>query len=506
MSRSRSKKPEHKTHYNTIYTRENLIYLISAFILTILLWWNFKKNYPHPNVIFDSYYYLNATASNAVVNAWPIGYSWFVRLIGTISHSPTFFVTIQYFLLNCSLLIYFFTLKYLFNPPKWVSIVFFAFLIFNPILLYTSNLILSDTLFTTLSILWITNIIWLFISPKYWFLITHSLLILTVFTVRYNALYYPILSTIAFLFLKRELFYKLTGIVLQYTLLIAFILFTIQKNESTFKVKQFSAFGGWKLANDALYMYKHIYRNNEYAVPQRLKPLDVHVRSYFKREKDTIDLFTPDPTSGSYYMYIHPSPLLTYRDSVSGKVGSPLDLDTFSKMAPLYQDYGFWLIIKNPIAFFQYFIWPNIQRYFISPPEVYTDNENPFTIRTDSLGMAARKWFNLKTISSKQSTIDLRYTIFMNYPILNIIIHFMFTLTFISLAATTGLKNMSSRHRKVIIIIGLLWIFDFGFNILAAAVVLRYQIFISIIEFSFAIIFLEKITQNNLQPNIHEDV
>ncbi|SFW89968.1 hypothetical protein [Chitinophaga sancti] len=478
------------------YDKENLIYLGLAYSITVLLWWVFKKYYPFPNVIFDSYYYLNATASNALVNAWPIGYSWFVSFIGRFSHSPNLFVTVQYFLLNTSLLIFFFSLKYLFNLPKWISFILFIFLFFNPIYIYTSNLILSDALFTTLSILWISNIIWIVNYPRYWMIITHAVLILMVFMVRYNALYYPMVGTISFLLIKKDYLYKLIGIFLQFFFIGAFIFFTIHKNKSTFGVNQFSSFGGWKLANDALYMYKHVYKKKEDVLPPKFLPLEAHVKRYFDEKIDSVDLFTPDPTSGSYYMYIYPSPLLTYRDSVFGYVGSPLDIQTFSKLGPLYQEYGSRLVIKNPIAFSEYFIWPNIQRYFISPPEVYTDSYNPFTIRMDSLGLATRKWFNLKSISAKYSAINFRNTIFMNYPILNIIIHMMFSLTYISLMVMTGFSGIGGQLRKSIFIIGVLWIFDFGFNIIAAAVVLRYQIFITVIEFSFAIIFLGRIINN----------
>lgn len=489
---------ERISFFQFIFTKRlNLIFLVSAIILTILLWTIFKHFYPNPNIIFDSYHYLNATASKANVNAWPIGYSWFVRFIGQFSHSAMFLVTIQYILLNISLFFLFYTLRYFFSPPTWCSFLIFIFFLFNPIFIFTSNLILSDTIFTTLSIFWLANIFWIIIRPKYWMIFSHALILVLAFSVRYNALYYPVVAVIVFLSVKKSALYKVSGILLQFILVGSFIAFTILKMESTYGVRQFSPFGGWKLANDALYMYKHVYRKKTSNTPPKLLPLQLHVQEYFRTYKDTIDLLTPDVTSGSFYMYIHPSPLLTYRDLIYGNDNSSLNLKTFSKMGPLYQEYGKWLICNNLMAYSRYFIWPNIQRYFISPPEVYTDNYNPFSIRTDSLGMSTRKWFNISSIASKRSSVNFRYNIFLNYPILNIIIHIVFLLTYISIIISGKLKEEERSFLYGFIIVGGVWIADFMFNILAAAVVLRYQIFISIIEYSFSIIFIGRIMNDS---------
>lgn len=498
MSNKKAPEIEQIRFFQFVFTNKwNIIYLILAFSITLVIWLLFKNFYPNPNIIFDSYHYLNATTTRANVNAWPIGYSWFLRFVGQFSHSANFLVTVQYVLLNLSLLLFFFTLRFFFYLPIWSSSLLLMFLLFNPIFVFTSNLILSDTIFTTLSIFWLTNIIWIIIKPKYWMIFSHAIILVIAFSVRYNALYYPIISIIAFLFVKRNAVYKISAITLQLSLIGAFISFTVKTMDLTFGVKQFSTFGGWKLANDALYMYKHVYNQNVSNVPKELLSLDCHVKKYFSTNRDTIDLFTPDPTSGSFYMYIHPSPLLTYRDLIYGSDNSSLNLNTFSKLGPLYQEYGKWLICNNPKAFSRYFIWPNIQRYFISPPEVYVDNYNPFSIRMDSLGMSARKWFNINSIFSKQSSINFRYNIFINYPILNITIHIIFLFGFISIILSGYLRYLDRSIILVIILVGIMWLLDFIFNIIAAAIVLRYQIFISIVEFSFSIIFINRMIDDN---------
>src|SRR5712691_5342017 len=95
--------------------RINRIYLWSALGISLILLALFKMLYPYPNLVMDSYYYIRAAATNADVNAWPIGYSKFLQLVGLFTHSPMVLVCLQYLFLELSLLILFFTLRLFFR-------------------------------------------------------------------------------------------------------------------------------------------------------------------------------------------------------------------------------------------------------------------------------------------------------------------------------------------------------------------------------------------------------
>src|SRR5438445_170385 len=75
----------------------------------------FKLCYPFPDFISDSYNYIESAANNLNVNLWPIGYAKFLVLIHQISYNDTLLVTIQYFLLQSSLLYFFYTINYLYR-------------------------------------------------------------------------------------------------------------------------------------------------------------------------------------------------------------------------------------------------------------------------------------------------------------------------------------------------------------------------------------------------------
>ncbi|BAV07725.1 hypothetical protein SAMN05421788_10375 [Filimonas lacunae] len=475
------------------HNKLNRIYLLSVLLFTTIGWVVFKYLYPNPNVIFDSYYYITAAVADADVNAWPIGYSRFLRLVGLISHSVNWLLTLQHLLLNLALLYFFFTLRYLFLLGKKSSIVLLILLFANPIFPYVSNLVLSDSLFTALSLTWLSQLLWIIYRPRPYMLVTHALLLLFTFTVRYNALYYPFIAALAFILSRQALQYKLGGIVLQFLLLGIFITYTTHRMKQQYKVAQFSPFGGWKLANDALYIYEHVYQANHDTVPDRFKALDDRVREYFSKRHYQVGVGVNDPTWGSFYMYIHPSPLIQHMFSIYGKDAPNINLNfqKFALMGPLYQDYGVFIIKKYPIAFVQHFVLPNVGRYFYPPQEVLVDSYNPFALRKDYLGKSSIEWFGLQTLEASGVLIQFRTILFSLYPVFTMIIHLLFLFTAFNFLFYKVYRRTARLTNYVLLTIGGLWLFDFGFSIVAAAIVLRYQLFIMVVELGFSLVFSE---------------
>jgi len=297
--------------------RINRLYLFSALGISLILLLLFKLIYPYPNLVMDSYYYIRAAAYNADVNAWPIGYSKFLQLVGLFTHSHMVLVCLQYLFLEMALLLFFFTLRFFFHLGGLVSNILFVFFFVNPLFLYTGNLIMADSLFNGLSILWITQLLWIIYRPRPYMIVTHAILLLITFTVRYNALYYPLVAAIAFALSRQKLRLKLAGIGLPVILVVSFILYTSHKMEEYCGVRQFSPFGGWKLANDALYMYAHVQGGKPDTMPTRFRSVDQIVRKYFELSHDPGDLMRPDVFHGSPFMFS--GPLMYYMIRLYGQ-------------------------------------------------------------------------------------------------------------------------------------------------------------------------------------------
>lgn len=485
--------------------RKNRIYVLSAMAATIILVTLFKLIYPYPNMVLDSYYYILAAISHAHVNAWAIGYSWFLRLVGVFSHSPLLLVIFQYLFLEGSLLIFFLTLTTFFSFSKVSKWLLFGFFFVNPLFLYCANFIMADALFISLSLLWISLLLWMIFRPYPSLIYMHTILILLVFMVRYNALYYPFVATVAFIISRYKWQQKLLGIGLQVAVIGGFIWYTSLEIGAATGVPQFSPFGNWKTANDALYMYGHVYRKADDLVPAKFSVLDRTVRQFFETAGGRVDdlLDYQSPFYGSIYMFFDTSPLVQYKNLLCGRDTEFVNFQKMAYVGPLYGQYGSWLIRKYPLAFLHYFVAPNAVRYAFPPMEAFASLP-PFFLRPDYLGQAARAWFGVKTLTVGRPLIQLRGYLLAPYQTIGAIIHLLFALNLIGFLAMKGYRSISGHQLYGLTVLTVLWICDLGFNLTAAATVMRYEMFLLIIEFSMALWLTERIYFQGITLNKYD--
>jgi hypothetical protein len=473
------------------HERGHRLYLWGAAVASLAILVLFKLIYPYPNMVMDSYYYVRAAANNADVNAWPIGYSKFLQLVGLFTHSHLVLVGIQYFFLETAFLIFFFTLHYFLRPGPLISNILFVFFFVNPLFIYTANLIMADALFNGLSILWITQLLWIIYKPRAYMIFTHAFLLLITFTVRYNALYYPVIAGLAFLLSRQRVWLKLAGIGIPVALVISFIFYTSHKMEEYCGVRQFSPFGGWKLANDALYMYAHLASEKQSPVPAQFRAVDHLVRRYFQLSHDPGDLMRPDVFHGSPFMF--DGPLMYYMMRLYGQDTTLfINFQKWSRMGPMYMAYGSYLVRNHPFAFARWFLWPNVQHYIYPPREIYM-TITPFFLRRDELGPEATRWFGLISLMPKPKYINLRLNIFSVYPLSFCLIHVCFVLSLLGFSFNKGWSRVGRPLNYCLLTLVSLWLLDAAFSLTAAAIVMRYQILTTSLEFSLSLYFLEYI-------------
>ena len=470
----------------------NRIYIWSAAVLSASLLVLFKAIYPYPNMVLDSYYYVLGAISHADVSPWAIGYSWFLRFIGIFSHSPLLLVVVQYLLLEISLMIFFLTLDLVFRLPRITKWLLIAFFFANPLLLYCANFVMADCLFISLSLLWISLLLWILYCPSRLGIWLHALLILAVFCVRYNALYYPLVAAVAILLSRISLRRKLLAIGLQVLVIGAFISYTTMRVGQISGKAQFSPFGNWKTANDALYMYGHIYQDDHDSVPSKFVLLHDMVRRYFNRTGRVDDLLNfRSQFYGSAYMFTSGTPLVSYKVHLYGEDTEFVNFKKMAAVGPLYGEYGAFLIRRFPGAFVQYFVGPNAIRYLFPPLECF-GSLPPYFLRPDYLGAAARQWFGVNTLTVSWERINLRGNIFRPYQTIVFFIHIGFLLAIVGFLFIRGLRSLDIKERQVLMVLGTLWLFDLGFNLMVAATVLRYEIFLLMVEFSLMLVLFGK--------------
>lgn len=463
-----------------LHNRPYRIFLISWAVLSILQFIVFKLLYPFPSFYADSHFYILDAQAQARVGLWPIGYPIFLSLLHSISHSPILLVGVHYFLLQISTLYFIVTLFYIFRPVQWVQPVFFVLSIFNPIYLYVSNIVASDALFTALSILWFTELLWLFYRPYWRHVVLQAILLGLAFTIRYNALYYPLLVLLVLL-IRSSWQLKISSLLLTALLLGSFIIYTREQNYATTGYKRFTAFSGWQLANNALYMYPYINKQRLVITDEEGKKINAFTKTFF-------DSIPPDvsitPQMGGWFMHDSWGPLneyMFYRWASHQERSRLWAYHTAS--GPLAQ-YGQNLIRQYPLAYLQYYLLPNTWVYLYPPLEQLASYNQK---RKDMLPTFV-EWFDYKSDQVYGLDDRVELALMSLYAFLFLLLNMFFYISLIFLLWYWRQLLPALVQILPLALLAGLFAINTGFSILASPSVLRYQVFPMLIGSCFILL------------------
>ena len=469
-----------------VLSKDNRVYLLVAVIGAIIQLIIFKLCYPYADFFSDSYSYIFAAAARYDVNIWPIGYSKFLLLFRHITSSDTAVVAFQYLFGQLMALYFFFTLLYFYTPSRQISTTIFVGLFFNPLLLYLSNYISSDSLFLGLSILWVVQLLWIIQRPRPYQIFVHALLIGVLFTLRYNAMFYPLISAIALLLSRRAILWKLTGIALPLLLILLFVDHTKNSAYTLTGSRQFSIFGGWQLANNALYMYPFITENGQ--PPVECQEFDQEVKKFFAKNHEKAK--TVSPRDGAFYIKFPNAPLKKYlTDHIDYDKDTTNGIAAWGSVAPVYGSYGKFLILRHPFAFAQYFLLPNALNY-CSPP---LEKLEVYNLGQEEVHPLAARWFHYPSTHVKAISINMQGAILLLFPGIFLVVNLFFIWTLILWIKTRHTRVKDLPFQQALFIIGLLLLANFGFSVLASPIVFRYQVLPMILCFSFSLLIGERL-------------
>jgi hypothetical protein len=456
--------------------------LISAPIILL------KIIFPYPNFIPpDSHFYLEAAFLNKSINYWPIGYSNFLRLVSTFSHSHLVLTLFQYLLLQVSLLYLLFSVQYWLQLHKWAFRIIFIVSILNPLLPHISNFISSDALFAALSLVWFTQLIWLLLRPGNQLLFWHAIILLLAFMVRHNSLYYPFISLLVLYFIHLPVKVKWQGVAWIIGTLGLFIGYTQVRYQKLTDHTQYSAFAGWQLAANALYGYAHTLSDTN-DIPKKFWKLHALTNHHLDSLRKLSS--RPDEKPGIYYLWDDKAPLKQYMYE-SKKGDSSKDFKKWASMGPLYGAYGRYLIAGHPGAFLQHYVWPNVKNYYAPPPGFMSSYNQGDSI----VPPIVATWFNWTDNKLPSRFQDKKIAVAAYFTVLLPVINLIFVTSFLAFLITAGLKVSLYYSNGIFWWIGLIWLTNMAFSVLAAPIELRYQLFPMIITLIFGMVLIDLILQ-----------
>ncbi|KAA2238794.1 hypothetical protein F0L74_21500 [Chitinophaga agrisoli] len=447
----------------------------------------FKYFYPYASYIHgDSFAYLETAYDNLDINFYMVGYSRFLRLFSVFCGSDTGLVAFQYLFIQCSCLFFLFTLFYFYKPGRLVRIVLIGFIIINPLFLYLANLISSDAFFAAVSFIWLGLLIWIIHRPNTQILIWHTLVLFIAFSVRYNALIYPAISALAFLLSNQVTERKIVGIVASVLVCSIFVFYTGNRYKELTGVWQYSPFGGWQVANNAMYAYRYVDNTNRKPVPARFRDLDNMVRTHFDSTRD----FTRYPNeaikAGTFYMWSASLPLSKYKDIRFKDDTVASRLKKWATVAPIYADYGICIIKQYPWEYCKYFLLPNAIRYY-APPLEYLNSYNSGYSHVDSI---AQRWFNYKTNNVYTRLRSPNVEVLYFYPILFGLTNTVLIVGIVCFTLLKGFKR-SILFNKGLLLGTIIWSLNAVFTISSSSAALRFQSFFIVVTVVFTFLLID---------------
>lgn len=452
------------THF-LLTNKVNKKTLLACGVLIAVQFAVFKILYPFASFMPDSSAYIEAAINNYTINLWPIGYSWFLAVFGLFSHADTALVFFQFLLLQTGGLYFVFTIFYFLQPQQTVQYVLLAFFVLNPLFLVIANYVSADALFIALSFIWATQLLWLLYKPSPRILLLHVVVLLLAFTVRFNSLYYPLVSAVVIMASGLRLCMRLTAAGMSFSLIAAFSWYCSHQYKVLTGKRQLAAFAGWQLAGNALYAYSH---SNE-----RIENVPVQFAALHRIVNHHIDSLSrlpkrPDASPGIYYQW--QGPLMQYFMHRFPGETNLTNFKHYSTLAPLYKAYGIFLIRTRPAMYMKYFLRPNLVRLY-APPAEFLGRYNI----NNQVNDIERQWFGYRNSTIKGYSPG--YAPFEYMTVVSAIINLVFAGSLTSFAWMRGFCQ-AKRMTPFLLLIAALWMANTGFSVLASPIVLRYQLFI----------------------------
>lgn len=474
---------------------KKILYLAAG---TILIQFTiFKYLYPFASFIHgDSFNYLETAELNLDVNTYLVGYGRFLRIFSVFTKSDTALVAFQYLLIQASAVFFLFTLFYFYKPNKITSCALLVFMVFNPLFLHMGNLISSDGIFLALSFLWFSLLIWIIHKPSTKLFLLHGLIIFFAFTVRYNAMIYPLIAAVAFMLSKYSFKKRIAGFMFGIIPIVLFIIYTGNKYYSVTGTWQYSPFAGWQLSNNAMYAYRYVDSLKRKPVPVKYRKLDNMIRKYFDTTRDVKKHPQEAWMASTAYMWSRPLPLFVYMNRQFSN-SSIKEKQRWPIMGPVYKAYGILLIKTYPEHFIKYFMWPNARKYYAPPVEFL----HIYNSAKDSVPQTAAKWFDYKSRKVFTRIGDSKVNILNFYPILSGIINVLMIFSLSCFLLLDGLKN-KTLFRKGVIIAATVWLLNAGFTIAASSAALRFQAFPILLTTSIVSLLIDWLCKNIINKEI----
>ena len=370
---------------HVISTQKGYVWL--TLFIAVIYFALLRYLYPVPSYYSDSFTWIGGAKTHQPISMRPIGYSKLIIFFKLFSVSDIALIAGQFLTNLLANFFLFCTCTFFFPLKKIYTILLYILLIINPFYLFYCNYISSDAFFNCFTVIWFTLLIWIMFTPSWFFMICQLIVLMGLFELRYNAIYFPAITALAFLLTKMERWKKALNITITCIAIFLIIVYTTHETKFYTGTKIFSAFSGWQLANDGLHVLWYSKIDTSAIEDKEVKALLHYTVNYF----DTTRQSFPDTAATAFYMWHVNSPLKKYMSVYPHR--KSYYFGTWTALGPLYSKFGQTIILQKPLTYLQHFVLPNTKAYFFPPLEIY----DTYMEDRDTIPAVAQKYFHYKT-------------------------------------------------------------------------------------------------------------
>lgn len=370
-----------------IKTDKQTLYIFLGFHLAFAI--ILRYCYPYPDLKTDTGGYINWIFQGFLHGGpRPLGYSYFIDYVNGIA-SGTGAIFLAQYLIYCLAIFFFYTSTvYVFqiNNTKLKYAYLTLTLLFIPGL-YTTNLLMSDNLFTSLTLILITLCLWLVHRPMVGLLVPIIIFLVWIISIRYLGLAYPaFIIPIIFLAFRKKMVPIISSLVIV-VVLYGYIQKIKRGTEEDQGVEIFSAFGGWQHANNALHVIPHIDLSTP-AISSTDRDL-LFIDSVVRYSYPINAHLYPDEHSTSYaFIWLDSLPLRMAFNYMMPRLNKGSYYGNWNEMGSKLQEYGSLLIKEHFPEYFRYYLVNNTIRTAHPPVEIFESFDNPNAA-------VINQWFNM---------------------------------------------------------------------------------------------------------------
>jgi hypothetical protein len=374
------------------------------------------------------------------------------------------------------------------------------FLFFNPLALYLANYVTSDAIFVGLSVIWLTLLLWIIHRPRPWQIVVLSIVFFIAFTFRYNAMYYPLIAALAFILSRQAIWLKMVGILSGPLLIIPFIIFSSNAAKKMTGTAQFPPIlGGWQWGNNALYMRGFIEEDSTAFPTPATAELDRIARRYFgqpSRPQDQLSGYV-----ANFFIRQPEAPLKQYMQKEYGHTKDFGSIPQWGKVAPIFGQYGLFLIKRHPLAYARYYLLVNSKNYLLPPLEKL----EVYNLGSDEVWPMAAYWFDYRTLKIRAVSWSLQGMLLFMFTALFAVLNLYFLIAFFLFLKKKHRLRANRDFWVTVAIVASFLFLNFGFSVFANIIVIRYQVFPMIVFLAFTLLLTDHLELAIRQKRFQED-